>query len=180
MQGNPSSRDPAHSASVSGVVVRDAQPEEYDRIGEITVTAYVADGFLRGDSEYADELRSAARRAREAELIAAVEVSTGDVLGSVTLCLPDSPWAQIARPDEAEFRMLAVDPAARTRGAGAALVLECVRRARAAGCRGLVLLTTAPMTTAHRLYGRLGFRRMPERDLWPRPDLQLMAYELTL
>jgi hypothetical protein len=48
------------------VVVRDAQPEEHDRVGKITVAAYLADGFLHGDSDYAEELRDAARRARAA------------------------------------------------------------------------------------------------------------------
>lgn len=179
-QDGQSNRGRATLPSVSGVVVRDAQPEEYNRIGEITVAAYVADGFLHGDSEYAEELRDAARRAREAQLIVAVDESTGEVLGSVTFCLPGSPWAQIAGPDEAEFRMLSVEPAARGRGAGEALVEACVRRARAAGCRRLVLLTTAGMTTAHRLYERLGFRRTAERDWWPRPDFRLMAYALAL
>ncbi len=36
------------------------------------------------------------------------------------------------------------------------------------------------MAAAHRLYERLGFTRVPERDWKPREDVQLIAYELPL
>jgi ribosomal protein S18 acetylase RimI-like enzyme len=160
------------------MIIRDALPEEYERIGELTASVYVADGYLSSDSEYIGELQDAESRAKHAELIAAVDEPTGSVLGSVTFCRPGTPFSEIARDGEAEFRMLVVDHAARGRGVGETLVRECMRRARDAGCHRLVLLTTPRMRTAHRLYERLGFRRVPERDWWPRPDFQLMAFEV--
>ena len=36
------------------------------------------------------------------------------------------------------------------------------------------------MRTAHRLYERLGFRRVPELDWTPVPHVQLIAYRLDL
>jgi GNAT superfamily N-acetyltransferase len=60
--------------------------------------------------------------------------------------------------------MLAVDPAAQGRGVGPRLVAECLQRARAAGCRRMVIGSTEWMTTAHRIYGRIGFRRVPDLD----------------
>jgi hypothetical protein len=36
------------------------------------------------------------------------------------------------------------------------------------------------MTTAHRLYERLGFRRAPDRDFEPVPGILLWAYVLPL
>lgn len=156
--------------------IREALPEEYGRIGELTAAVYVADGFLTSDSDYVGELRDAEARAKDADLIVAVDGS-GTVLGAVTFCLAGTTFAEIARDGEAEFRMLVVDHAARGRGVGEALVRECLSRARAAGCHSLVLLTTPRMQTAHRLYARLGFRRAAERDWWPRPNFQLMAYE---
>jgi ribosomal protein S18 acetylase RimI-like enzyme len=163
-----------------GVIVRDALPAEYDEIGAITYAAYRTDGFISDDSQYVDELTDAARRAASAELIAAVDADTGAVLGSVTFCLPGSVFAERAEPGEAEFRMLAVAPAARGRGIGEALVRECMGRATHRDCTRLVLLTRPDMRAAHAIYARLGFRRTPERDWWPRPDLQLCAYVLDL
>jgi hypothetical protein len=36
------------------------------------------------------------------------------------------------------------------------------------------------MTSAHRIYERLGFRRAPERDWSPVPGVDLMAFALRL
>ena len=80
----------------------------------------------------------------------------------------------------AAFRMLAVDRAVQGRGAGRALVEACIARAKADGKHALVLHTTAWMKTAHRLYGRLGFERDPDRD-WPiMPEVTLLGYRLDL
>jgi ribosomal protein S18 acetylase RimI-like enzyme len=50
-----------------------------------------------------------------------------------------------------------------------ALVLECVRRARAAGAPTLGLHTSQSMHTARRLYEQLGFVRDPDHDFQPPP-----------
>jgi ribosomal protein S18 acetylase RimI-like enzyme len=64
---------------------------------------------------------------------------------------------------EASFRMLAVDVTAQGQGVGEALVTACIDRASAGG-RALFIHSGTWMTAAHRLYGRLGFARVPERD----------------
>jgi ribosomal protein S18 acetylase RimI-like enzyme len=91
----------------------------------------------------------------------------------------DSPYAEITDEGEAEFRMLVVDPAARGRGLGEALVRACIERARALGSPRLRLSTLPLMTAAHRLYERLGFVRTPERD-WSPPTVRLLSYALDL
>ncbi len=165
-------------------VVRVARPEEYDAIGELTARVYVDAGFLPQDSFYLKELRDAERRAGEADLLVAeaaeVAEAGGGILGSVTYCAAGSPWAELAAPGEAEFRMLVVDPAIRGRGIGTALVGECVRRARAAGSTAMRLSTQHDMVAAHRLYDRFGFRRTPDRDWSPAPDVALITYALDL
>ena len=77
---------------------------------------------------------------------------------------------------EAAFRMLVVDPAVQGGGVGRLLVEECLDRARAAGKRRMVLSTDPRMTAAHRLYGRLGFTRLPDRDWSPVPGIDLLVY----
>ncbi|MFD8235315.1 GNAT family N-acetyltransferase [Streptomyces sp. NPDC059696] len=166
------------------LLIRRAHPTEYDELGTITAQAYLQDGLLdfgEGDA-YLGVLRDVAGRAGAADVLAALK--DGRVLGGVTFVPSGGPMADIAGPGEAEIRMLAVAHAARGQGVGEALVRSCVERARATpGCRSVVLSTQPTMHAAHRIYGRLGFTRTPDRDWNPLPeltDITLLTYELTL
>jgi ribosomal protein S18 acetylase RimI-like enzyme len=76
--------------------------------------------------------------------------------------------------------MLSVAPEAQGRGAGSALVQFCLDRFREAGATAVVLSTLSEMHGAHRIYERLGFERLPERDWTPLPDVALLAYRKEL
>jgi GNAT superfamily N-acetyltransferase len=163
------------------VIVRVARPEDHAELGRITVAAYEADGYLHADDEYAEELRDTGRRAELATLLAAVDDGgAGPLLGTVTFCLPGTPYAEISRPGEAEFRMLAVAPGHRGRGVGGRLVRACLDLARTEGATGLALSSLEAMRPAHRIYERMGFQRAPERDWEPVPGLRLVAYLMPL
>lgn len=157
--------------------IRRARPADHAAVGAITVSAYVDDGHLPPGIDYAEHLRDAATRDRDAELWVATSAE-GQVLGSVTFAAPGTRYAEVSEPDEGEFRMLAVAPSARGQGVGEALVRRCVDRARELGLRGVAMSTQPSMTVAHRVYERLGFVRAPERDWEPVPGVQLIAYHL--
>jgi ribosomal protein S18 acetylase RimI-like enzyme len=158
----------------AGPTVRLAEPGDLEAVGDITVRAY-AEHTTGPDDPYLLKLRDAAARAREGELWVATDAG-GRLLGSVTSCPPGSPWREIARDDEGEFRMLAVDPEVRRSGAGLALVEHVESRWRAAGARAMALSSLAEMTAAHGLYARLGYRRDPTRDWSPLPGVDLLAF----
>ncbi|MFH9004342.1 GNAT family N-acetyltransferase [Streptomyces afghaniensis] len=166
------------------ILIRRVKPTEFDALGEITAQAYLKDGLLDfGESDwYLGELRDVAKRAAAADVLVATRGE--QLLGGVTFVPAGGPMADIARPSEAEIRMLAVAHEARGRGAGEALVRACVDRARATdGCVRVVLSTQRTMHSAHRIYERLGFVRVPERDWNPipeLPDITLLTYDLTL
>jgi ribosomal protein S18 acetylase RimI-like enzyme len=176
---------------MTGVAVRPVRQSEYAEIARITVAAYRADGQLGGEHGYDRVLADVAARAAHGEVLVAVDDRSGSprgagraepdwsegdrVLGSVLFVLPGTEYAELSRPGEAEFRMLAVDPDAQGRGVGEALVRACLDRAAEHGCTAMVICTRDFSAPAHRLYGRLGFVRTPELDWSPAPGVNLLA-----
>jgi GNAT superfamily N-acetyltransferase len=159
--------------------VREVRLDEHDTLSQVTVAAYAN---LLGDDlspGYAAELADVAGRAEAAVLLVAVDEADA-VVGGIAYVPGPGPLAWFDEPDIAGLRMLAVAPEAQGQGVGAALIGASVARALAEGKRQLLLHTTRPMTTAHRLYGRAGFRRDPARDKVLTDGLHLLAYALDL
>lgn len=131
-------------------------------------------------TDYLAELRDVAGRAERATVLVAVE--GGRVVGCATVELQESIDGEIdIAPEQANLRMVAVDPAERRRGVGRALVETSLDVARRAGKRLVTLHTTAPMRAAQRMYEAMGFRRDPAADLhFDDIDLHLIAYRMEL
>jgi ribosomal protein S18 acetylase RimI-like enzyme len=157
--------------------IRPATEPDLRPAGEVTVEAFVGDGHVDPDGPYVTLLRDAARRAAEAELLVAVDTAD-QVLGCVTFAVGGTEWADIAAPGEGEIRMLATGAAARGRGVGEALVRATMARSRELGLAGMAFSTQPRMTAAHRIYERVGFRRTPERDWRPVPEVELWVYTM--
>ncbi len=160
------------------IEVRPVRADELAEVGRLTAQVYVGEGFLGTEDDYVGQLADAARRGREAEVW--VAVAGGRLLGSVTFCPVGSTFREIARPDEGEFRMLVVSPSARGRGVGQELVETCLRRARELGYAGIRMSSMDQMTSAHRIYERLGFTRAPDDDWSPVPGVTLLAFAARL
>ncbi|MFD5095931.1 GNAT family N-acetyltransferase [Amycolatopsis thailandensis] len=164
---------------MSDLEIRPALAGELEAVGELTLAAYSAERGLVEGVGYAAELVDATRRAEQAELLVAVD-GDGTLVGTVTIARPGTPFAELSREGELEFRMLGVLPSATGRGIGEALTRAVIARARELGADRVVLCSLDTMTRAHRLYERLGFVRLPERDWEPHPGVTLIAYRLEL
>jgi len=169
---------------VSGLTVRGAGPGDRDAIEAVTLAAYLEYTATIGAhwTGYRQNIIATLAAAAPGTQIVALEDDR--VVGAVLLY---PAGASIEKPGGTtltltwpEVRLLAVAPSARGRGVGAALMNECIQRARSAGSTALTLHTTDLMQAAMRLYERLGFERAQELDLVPAPGIIAKGYRLDL
>lgn len=158
--------------------VREAKPEDYAAVGALTVAAYRDDGQTGPDHPYETVLRDVVARSAAGTVL--VCESAGVVAGAVLFVLPGSEYAELSAPGEAEFRMLAVSPAAQRRGVGEALVHSCVDRARELSCTAVVICVRDFAEDAQRLYKRIGFVREPRLDWSPMDGVTLLGLRYQL
>ncbi len=167
--------------------IHPVRPEEYEAAGRVTADAYREFVPLRhGDDWDADDwngylklLADVAGRVDRTAVLVAVE--EGRIVGCVTLEEDATVGDDDEQPEPGatHVRMLGVDPAARGKGVGRALMRSVIDRARAQGRRYVTLRTTERMTSAQRLYASLGFQRDMEHDM-VFDDFRLLAFRLPL
>ncbi len=141
--------------------------------GRMVLDSYLAVAGMPREPEYERELEDVAARVRDGVVYGAF--LDGRAVGCVTFVPdPTDPHAERLADGESSFRMLAVDTSAQGRGVGDALVRECLRLATAAGSDAVFIHSGTWMHAAHRLYLRLGFEFVPERD-WTLDDIHLLG-----
>jgi ribosomal protein S18 acetylase RimI-like enzyme len=163
------------------VEIREALPHEHEEAGRVTVAAYAeffAPDGVDADLEYLQAIGDVAGRAPRTTILVAVD--DGRIVGCVTLeldgrtDLEDEPLPS----ERAHIRMLGVAPEARGRGIGRALMIECQRRALAAGRSEMTLHTTRLMQAAQAMYASMDYERTADGVL---PDgFVLLGYRKDL
>jgi len=163
---------------VRPITVRSATPDELDDAGRVVAAAYRSGG-LDSEPEYLQVVADARARARDAEVLVAVDPA-GLVLGSATYVRCGSALAELCGDGESELRMLGVSPEAQGLGVGRLLVEECLALCRRDAAHRMVLSTQVQARAAHRLYERLGFTRVPALDWTPVPGVDLIGYAMAV
>jgi ribosomal-protein-alanine N-acetyltransferase len=126
-----------------GVELRQAAESDLDAIARIDRSAF--DDFWRYDRAQLEALLRTGRGAIAEEDGLAIGYTLATVSGG-----------------EGSLGRLAVVPRGRRRGVGAALASEVVIWLAGQGVRAVTLSTQSGNDTSRRLYGRLGFRRLPD------------------
>ena len=101
----------------------------------------------------------------------------GEIVGSVFLVRESLKSKTVAK-----LRLLYVEPSARGLGIGKRLVDECLRFARQAGYKKIVLWTQSELPAARHVYQAAGFRLVQHKKhrSWGREDLVSEIWELKL
>lgn len=150
------------------VRVRLMHPDETEEVSVLVESAYAADFEL--SEEYRVSIAAVAERARDHQVWVATDAASGMLLGTTSTPRAGRAISPLARDTELDFRFLGV-AAARRRGIGALLVEHVLLLARIRGIPRVVLNTGPDMVAAQRLYDRLGFVRLHEREFrFERPD----------
>jgi ribosomal protein S18 acetylase RimI-like enzyme len=154
--------------------------DDLDVFGRMVLASYVALPGMPREADYEAELLDVAARVSDGIVYGAFD---GDAPGGCVTFVPDasSPHAEGLLPGESSFRMLAVDVTAQGRGVGEALVRRCLADAAEAGSTAVFIHSGTWMHAAHRLYRRLGFEFVPERDwMIDEPPIHLLGVRFQL
>ncbi len=138
------------------------EESEIDAVAELSARAYEADYTI--SPGYRSSIVAVRERVEADQVWVARDAASGALLGTVSTPRPGAIMTQVAQPGEMDFRLLAVDPSARRRGIGELLVEHVIGLARERGIEHLVMNSGPEMVGAHRLYERMGFRRMLDRE----------------
>ena len=165
--------------------IRVARPDEYERIGRITVSTY-SEIFGADLAGYEFELEAVTERAADCTVLVAAD--GGEILGAVTYVPgPETSMSEFTDTEAAGIRMLVVDPPHQGRGVGKALTDRCIAMARAERRQRIILHTTDRQPVAMRMYAGMGFIATPEFDVYvseppfsPEEPIRLIAFVLEL
>lgn len=151
--------------------IHEGSAEECRALGQLMVRVYSAlEGFPKPDEQpsYYEMLAGIGKLSGMPDTQVLVASAEGEVLGGVVYLSDMARYGAggtvTQERDASAFRLLAVDPAARGRGIGHALMERCIDLAREHGHGQVIIHSTKAMEDAWKMYERRGFRRSPDLD----------------
>lgn len=139
------------------------RPEELEQVSELVLAAY-RDDYEGLGVDYLSEIADVETRAANHRVWVAEDTKTAELLGTITAPRGAELITAVSVPGEMDLRLLGVGQGARGRGIGGMLMAHCIKLAEIRGASQLVLETSPVMKNAWRLYDKLGFTRLTERD----------------
>lgn len=169
--------------SVLNIEVREAPPDEWPQIADVTWAAndqYASAANPTFWKNYEKSTRSTVLN--DKSITRLVALYEGEIVGSVLYCPPYEIElsGKLVKNPHPEMRLLSVLPAWRNRGIAGALIDECEKRARSAGEAVLTLHTTELMQVAKAMYERRGYTRFSEIDFEPAPGFTVWGFKKAL
>ncbi|KLT71390.1 GNAT family N-acetyltransferase [Flavobacterium sp. ABG] len=156
----------------SAYTIRNADPSEFNKIGELLILVYSQlDGFPKENEQpnYYKMLANIGDFTNHPGTELLVAVDHQDTIMGTVVYFNDMKYygsGGIATQEQntAGFRLLAVDHAARGKGIGKLLTEECIGKAKANQLDQLIIHSTLSMKTAWKMYANLGFKRSEDLD----------------
>jgi GNAT superfamily N-acetyltransferase len=167
-------------------VIRDARPEEHAALGKLMVQVYSGlEGFPKPEEQpaYYEMLAGIGKLALKPDTRLLVAVDGKALLGGLVyfsdMAQYGSGGTATQERNASGFRLLAVDPAARGRGVGQALMERCIELAKERGQGHVIIHTTKAMQVAWRMYEKRGFQRSTDLDFM-QGQLPVFGFRLQL
>lgn len=153
------------------ILIRNARPEEFIRIGELMVDAYSQiEGFPKAADlpGYYQMLANVGELTKNSGTELLVALTNNVIRGAVVYIGEMNHYGSMSSASQVKnasgFRLLAVDPASARLGIGKKLSLACIEKARADGKQQVVIHTTRDMHNAWKMYESIGFKPSPDLD----------------
>ena len=152
--------------------IRNANPEEFEEIGKLMVNVYSQlDGFPKPTEQpaYYNMLANIGELTTKPNTELLVAVSPNGKIEGAVVYFSDMQYygsggSATKEKNAAGFRLLAVDAAARGKGLGKQLTLECIRKGKENDLSQVIIHSTKAMQTAWKMYEGLGFKRSADLD----------------
>jgi len=173
--------------STQTFTVRNANPDEFVKIGRLMVKVYSQlEGFPNETEQpgYYFMLSNVGELVNkpETELLVAVSPE-GKIDGSVVyfndMKYYGSGGTATLEKNAAGFRLLAIDPSVRGQGIGKLLTHECIRKAKEHNLDQVIIHTTKAMQIAWKMYENIGFKRSEDLDFM-QGELPVFGFRLLL
>jgi len=167
--------------------IRNALPDEFERIGTMLVEVYAAlPGFPKKEEQpkYYDMLKNIGNLTTNKSIELLVAVSKYGQIGGAVVYFNDmkdygSGGTATQEKNACGFRLLGVDPEFRGFGLGKSLTEFCIAKGKNSDSKNMVIHTTKSMKQAWHMYENLGFK--PAQDLdFMQDNLPVFGFRLNL